>query len=1527
MNEPVERYLKVLQGKARTHKKQNKKPPKSKNKKKMFNFVRNAFNAATAAANTADGNGNGGGGGAADPQPSTFDTAMPAADAFDAEPAVAAAAAAADGRTDAERAAWDEAARIQARPNMTHYALLQVSPTATTQEIKKAYRKMAVLMAPDKVKVSGLSTETATGIMASINMAYAVLRDAGKRAEYDEALKDRDDDGGDDDDFGVPRTQAARSYLPSGIAAGDFLRQMVPDFAAQFASRRQHAVPDMVRKAVPAEAVAKIERLAAEALGVTRLASVPATPPACATCQRTFVTTEDYTQHTQSAHSGSSAFAERVAEIAAATDAAHPTDLLEPDPSQPTTIACDGAAEDFVTLPAKAWSVVPDDLLQQLPRADILRKLSGSPAVRWGDLFPPTAAEETAESSLGDTWMHVTLTSADGHMSDGPSPTALQADVTSFVRGSTLPLAAAGVVPTSERAVGTHIAVHNPSATPVRAYLGTVIPTRNISAPPEWRTATLLSRCASCSQSLAFSRKHHCRGCGAVVCANCSTQRVPFPSLGFISQRHKACNRCATTLTADWACGAWKRVMCSEAASTSDRIKAANMLRNAYGKSSQAYWRRCLSVLRAASPPQLLWPIMQWADQISNVQKQAMQFAHDALARFGDAATAFSFIDRALSARTRSARRSAKVAYCSLDEAFVRAAAVQTREKYDQLCVMVALFMGRRAPGCDVARALIRAASANTLQTSWDLYLAPAAKCHLGQRWATVLFPLAASRGNFQFAAWCLMHAGETRPLPWLRLAAEVMLAPAGVIGTRTTAAVASHEFAVLCLHKAARLHKQETTRAIDWVAVGASLSRQPKSSTANVVLHPTMLLLCAFMHALQPSLDSTPSADPIADDVKIACDTGGAEGLWGKIGRCLFATETVSLAVYAFRVSSKRFNDNAFWDTLASRSFRRKDFHRAAVFRVAQMHSTRFRAKEANQRGPLELALCLRQLGCFCASATIIALLLRNRDGSASAARKASVQHYAELVAMAKLFDAMGEPVDVTIGAFEAAAAIQATKPEVMQRLHCLRSSRAAAKVAEAQRAAGALLQMAHYDVAFCDILLRKFHSRDEVAIEAFCSEFENRTKSWHDSVPVFMRITLAMGLAARDFLRGHALQASEHAQNAVILSRGAPTILRTAAAMLSDPLARLGSLLQIRASLKRSLASGTFKPLVSSDWLIGAERPVDGFTTEPSIWQKEFRAQLRPLRKFEIGVEREAAKPGKDKKREAAFLTVDALPLGRGRLCRVQTFLRAAQLFELSGRDQTSAREIFVSHQLAHTCVDIAVHFAGTLPLLDRVQSLSMGLAIRYRCFDFRPIVAEDTTLDRAAAELRTLVRLARLVPVACIANQRVYDAVLGGQLRGQLSRFQLEHLGEQHCRMLGGLATSDEWSMQWLEGVNAGWISRNPVQDDQDSDGDFSDAEEELADDGTGDVSVQSYDAAQRQRERRRRKWHAERRKRRQQRAERRSARDLAFWQTARFDAIGLALRDALPSSVSDIWAETSRLVSVTIDCMRCLLLLER
>lgn len=75
-------------------------------------------------------------------------------------------------------------------PDLNYYEILGVAPSADTKQIRKAYRKMAELHHPDKLKSADPKLrELATEEMILINEAKDILLDESERRKYDLRLK------------------------------------------------------------------------------------------------------------------------------------------------------------------------------------------------------------------------------------------------------------------------------------------------------------------------------------------------------------------------------------------------------------------------------------------------------------------------------------------------------------------------------------------------------------------------------------------------------------------------------------------------------------------------------------------------------------------------------------------------------------------------------------------------------------------------------------------------------------------------------------------------------------------------------------------------------------------------------------------------------------------------------------------------------------------------------------------------------------------------------------------------------------------------------------------------------------------------------------------------------------------------------------------------------------------------------------------------------------------------------------------
>lgn len=94
------------------------------------------------------------------------------------------------------------------------YELLGVEDSATPEEIKKAYKKLAIELHPDRFPDDAAKREEATVRFGKITNAYNVLKDEEERAEYDFARRLGFSNGGG------PAAKAGGGHPPAAAAGG-----------------------------------------------------------------------------------------------------------------------------------------------------------------------------------------------------------------------------------------------------------------------------------------------------------------------------------------------------------------------------------------------------------------------------------------------------------------------------------------------------------------------------------------------------------------------------------------------------------------------------------------------------------------------------------------------------------------------------------------------------------------------------------------------------------------------------------------------------------------------------------------------------------------------------------------------------------------------------------------------------------------------------------------------------------------------------------------------------------------------------------------------------------------------------------------------------------------------------------------------------------------------------------------------------------------------------------------------------------
>ncbi|MHC1727463.1 MAG: DnaJ domain-containing protein [Syntrophobacteraceae bacterium] len=110
--------------------------------------------------------------------------------------------------------------------NFDYYETLSVAPEASADEIKKAYRKLALETHPDRNPGDARSEER----FKKINEAYGVLSDSGKRAQYDQYRRLGYQPGrAQGSGFGYSQEEIFKDFFTSGQAQ-DIFREMEREF-------------------------------------------------------------------------------------------------------------------------------------------------------------------------------------------------------------------------------------------------------------------------------------------------------------------------------------------------------------------------------------------------------------------------------------------------------------------------------------------------------------------------------------------------------------------------------------------------------------------------------------------------------------------------------------------------------------------------------------------------------------------------------------------------------------------------------------------------------------------------------------------------------------------------------------------------------------------------------------------------------------------------------------------------------------------------------------------------------------------------------------------------------------------------------------------------------------------------------------------------------------------------------------------------------------------------------------------------
>ena len=122
----------------------------------------------------------------------------------------------------------------------TFYQLLEISPTATGDEIKRAFRIQIARYHPDKVQHLGREfQDLAAERAAELTEAYRILSDEQRRASYDGRLASAGQTSAGIADRGSPSRNAAGQAAPAAVAPTEPVRAANEPFSCERATRDQ----------------------------------------------------------------------------------------------------------------------------------------------------------------------------------------------------------------------------------------------------------------------------------------------------------------------------------------------------------------------------------------------------------------------------------------------------------------------------------------------------------------------------------------------------------------------------------------------------------------------------------------------------------------------------------------------------------------------------------------------------------------------------------------------------------------------------------------------------------------------------------------------------------------------------------------------------------------------------------------------------------------------------------------------------------------------------------------------------------------------------------------------------------------------------------------------------------------------------------------------------------------------------------------------------------------------------------------
>ena len=336
--------------------------------------------------------------------------------------------------------------------------------------------------------------------------------------------------------------------------------------------------------------------------------------------------------------------------------------------------------------------------------------------------------------------------------------------------------------------------------------------------------------------------------------------------------------------------------------------------------------------------------------------------------------------------------------------------------------------------------------------------------------------------------------------------------------------------------------------------------------------------------------------------------------------------------------------------------------------------------------------------------------------------------------------------------------------------------------------------------------------------SIELTCFVQANRLRigSHFHQMPSYDKASTLMAEGILDVMKGDPCEGAGRIFEALYLAPSLDEYQQLAAKILADPFTRIGALHALKDLFKNISSIGDFANHPAVLCLIDPIRT----TKDTKIFQYADALMTTPtlkaLRMGEVEIERTVKK---GKILEAALTYFDLTQLAPGGLSVASSSLHAARFFLSCVSSAKSNNEKLALCYIAEICLEFANDLAKRLPIISRSSLKFTCAAILSHVIitkeKIQGVYICKRDIDILSSYLEDSFRLANFTPFIRVANRRSADEVLVGLIQREVSVLILKSVETQ----LGDLIERKLWAYTRFEGIWNGWFPRDDDGDQDD------------------------------------------------------------------------------------------------------------